>query len=82
MLLGALGGRLALVYDDMLGLRARVRYRMFDQHYTEIQFLLNTAGRSNEHLKTGIAKAAHTLAQLSAETDAPALERLGPLVSS
>ena len=72
VLLGVLGGLLALVYDDMLGLGARVRYRMFDQNYTEIQFLLNTAGHSNEHLKTGIAKAAGTLAQLSVETNAPA----------
>ena len=49
-------------------LSARVRYRVFDQDFTEIQFLLNTAGGSNEHLKTGLAKAAQTIAPFSAES--------------
>jgi tetratricopeptide (TPR) repeat protein len=83
VLLGLLGGAAALVYDRMQGLAARVRYRAFDQDFTEIQFLLNTAGGSNEHLKKGIEKVTRTLEPFSGETEAPAragawVERLIP----
>ena len=61
VLLGVLGAATALVYDRMQTLSARVSYRVFDQDFSEIQFLLNTAGGSNEHLKTGLEKAARTL---------------------
>ena len=62
VLLGLLGGAVTLIYDKMQDLSARVRYRVFDQDFTEIQFLLNTAGGSNEHLKKGIEKATQTIA--------------------
>ncbi|HEX3448025.1 MAG TPA: tetratricopeptide repeat protein, partial [Isosphaeraceae bacterium] len=61
VLLGVLGATTALVFDRMQSLSARVRYRIFDQEFSDIQFLLNTAGGSNEHLKTGLEKAAHAL---------------------
>jgi eukaryotic-like serine/threonine-protein kinase len=72
LLLGLLGGAVALVYDRMQELSARVRYRVFDQDFTEIQFLLNTAGGSNEHLKKGIEKAAQTIEPLGGTITAPA----------
>ena len=33
---------------------ARVKVRQFDRTFTEIQFLLNTASGSDEHLKRGL----------------------------
>ena len=71
LLLGLLGGAMTLVYDKMQDLSARVRYRVFDQDFTEIQFLLNTAGGSNEHLKKGIEKAAKTIEPFGASTASP-----------
>ena len=68
VLLGVLGATTALVYDRMQSLSPRVCYRIFDQEFSDIQFLLNTAGGSNEHLKTGLAKAGRTLAPFSAES--------------
>ena len=73
MAIGLLGGALTLVYDKMQELSARVQYRIFDRNFTESQFLLNTAGGSNEHLKKGIAKAVQTMKALGATTIAPAL---------
>jgi eukaryotic-like serine/threonine-protein kinase len=67
VLLGVLGATTALVYDRMQALSARVSYRIFDQDFSEIQFLLNTAGGSNEHLKTGLEKAARTLEPFGVE---------------
>jgi len=72
VLLGLLGGTVALVYDKMQDLFARVEIRSFDREYTEIQFLLNTAGTSPERLKRGIAMASRTLGELGVETDGPA----------
>ena len=72
LLIGLLGGAVTLVYDKMQDLSARVRYRVFDQDFTEIQFLLNTTGGSNEHLKKGIAKAAQTIEPFGATTATPA----------
>ena len=72
LLIGLLGGAVALVYDKMQDLSARVRYRVFDQDFTEIQFLLNTAGGSNEHLKRGIEKAAKTIGPSALSRQAPA----------
>ena len=46
VLIGLLGGTVALGYDKMQDLFARVRIRSFDREFTEIQFLLNTAGNS------------------------------------
>jgi serine/threonine protein kinase/tetratricopeptide (TPR) repeat protein len=63
VLLGLMGAAIGLVYDRMQGLAARERHRLFNRDFTETQFLLNTAGGSNEHLMTGIAKAAQTIAQ-------------------
>ena len=72
LLIGLLGGAMTLVHDKMQDLSARVRYRVFDHDFTEIQFLLNTAGGSNEHLKKGIAKAALAIDQFGATTAASA----------
>jgi tetratricopeptide (TPR) repeat protein len=76
MLIGVLGGTIALGYDKLQHLFARVRIRAFDRDYTDIQFLLNTAGRSDEHLKRGIALSRATLRELGVDSDGPA--RIGP----
>ena len=68
LLLGLLGGAVTMGYDKMQDLSARVRYRVFDQDFTEIQFLLNTADGSNEHLKKGIERAAQTIEPFGATT--------------
>ncbi len=69
VLLLMLGGAVALVYDKMQGLAARVMIRVFERDFTEIQFLLNTASVSDEHLTRGLAKATSTLARLGVEED-------------
>ena len=55
-------------YGAFQGVYARVKVRQFDRNFTEIQFLLNTASGSDEHLKRGLKLAAHELAELKAET--------------
>jgi tetratricopeptide (TPR) repeat protein len=69
VLLVLLGGAVALVYDQMQGLAARVMIRLFDREFAETQFLLNTATRSDEHLQEGLAKATRTLARLGIEEE-------------
>jgi len=69
VLLGLLGGTVALVYDKMQDLAARVQIKTFDREYTEIQFLLNTAGGSHERLKKGINMSRATVGKLGVETD-------------
>jgi serine/threonine protein kinase/tetratricopeptide (TPR) repeat protein len=68
VLLGVLAGTFALVYDTMQELAARVQIKSFDREYTEIQFLLNTAGSSPERLKKGIAMARATMGKLGVDT--------------
>jgi serine/threonine protein kinase/Tfp pilus assembly protein PilF len=70
MLIGLLGGTLVLGYDKLQNLFARVRIRSFDRDYTEIQFLLNAAGNSEERLKRGIELSRRTLRELGADTEA------------
>ncbi len=71
VLLGVLGATVAFVYDNMQDLAARVQIKKFDREYTEIQFLLNTAGGSNERLKKGLDMSRATLGSLGAETVGP-----------
>jgi len=71
ILLGLLGGAVMLGYDKMQDLVARVRIRSFDRDFTEIQFLLNTAGNSNERLTRGIEMSRRTLGELGVETEGP-----------
>jgi serine/threonine protein kinase/tetratricopeptide (TPR) repeat protein len=75
VLIGALGATIAVGYDQLQHLFARVRIRSFDRDYTEVQFLLNTAGCSDERLKRGIALSRRTLSELGFGPGGPA--RLG-----
>ncbi|MFI5459583.1 MAG: protein kinase [Isosphaerales bacterium] len=72
ILLGSLGGAVALGYDKMQDLVARVRIRSFDREFKEIQFLLNTAENSHERLTRGIEMSRRTLGELGVETEGPA----------
>jgi serine/threonine protein kinase/tetratricopeptide (TPR) repeat protein len=45
------------VYDGMLGLAARMRRQTMNHEFTEVQFLLNTAGRREATLRRGILQA-------------------------
>jgi eukaryotic-like serine/threonine-protein kinase len=83
LLIGLLGASVALVYDRMQDLSARVRYRVFDQNFAEVQFLLNTTSNSSEHVKKGIEEAAQTIAMAGDMTGTPArwdgwVQRLTP----
>ena len=44
LLVGLLGGAVTLVYDKMQDLSARVRYRVFDHDFTEIQWITTREG--------------------------------------
>jgi tetratricopeptide (TPR) repeat protein len=71
VLLVFLGGAVALVYDKMHGLAARMMIHLFDREFTETQFLLNTATGSELHLNRGLAQANRTLARLGLQEQGP-----------
>jgi eukaryotic-like serine/threonine-protein kinase len=83
LLIGLLGGAVTLVYDKMQDLSGRVRYRVFDRNFTQIQFLLNTADKSDEHLLKGLEAAKQTIAAVDDMVGSPArrdgwVQRLTP----
>ena len=83
LLIGLLGGAVALIHDKIQDLSARVNYRVFDQRFSEVQFLLNTANSSEEHLKKGIDQATQAIAMVSDMVESPAqwdgwVQRLTP----
>ncbi len=53
-------------------LAVRFQRQRFDRDFTETQFLLNTAGASDEHLAKGIAKARDCFLDLGLRVDGPA----------
>lgn len=64
LLLGIMAGSMALVYDRMLDLSARMKLQAFDRAFVESQFLLNVAGPDDELLSRGIRQARKLLAGL------------------
>ena len=54
---------------------ARLKIRQFDRNFTEIQFLLNTAAGSDEHLKRGLTNGDERARQLEAADGIIPLER-------
>ncbi len=69
VVVGLLLGTFGLVYDAMQSLQARVRYRIAEQDFTEIQFLLNTGENARAHREQGLLKAELALARCGLETD-------------
>ena len=67
LLIGLLGTAVVQTYGAFQGVYARVKVRQFDRNFTEIQFLLNTASGSDDHLKRGLKLAAHELGELEAD---------------
>ena len=61
--------------------QARLRVRQFDHSFTEIQFLLNTASGSDEHLKRGLRMANQEIGSIKAETGSKLGMPAGPGVS-
>jgi serine/threonine protein kinase/tetratricopeptide (TPR) repeat protein len=53
----ALGGAVAAVHGGMQGLMARFQRQAFERTFVDAQFLLNTAGASDQHLADGLARA-------------------------
>jgi tetratricopeptide (TPR) repeat protein len=72
VLLVAMGTAAVFGYGLILDLAARVQWRLFDEDFTEIQFLLNTADASDEHLKQGIDRAKAALQYLGLAEEKPA----------
>ncbi|HZW34491.1 MAG TPA: protein kinase, partial [Isosphaeraceae bacterium] len=72
VLLVAMGASAGFGYGLIQELAARVQWRIFDKDFTEIQFLLNTADASNEHLTQGIARAGEALGYLGLSEAKPA----------
>ncbi|MBV8488462.1 MAG: protein kinase, partial [Planctomycetaceae bacterium] len=64
LLLGIMAGSIALVYDRMLDLSARMKLQAFDRAFVESQFLLNVAGRDDEFLARGTRQARKLLSGL------------------
>jgi len=70
VLLGLIGASIALVYDGMLDLAARMKLKAFDRGFIESQFLLNVSGRDDEFLKKGTRTARKLLGQVGIAEDA------------
>ena len=72
VLLVAMGAAAVFGYGLIQELAARLQWRIFDKDFTEIQFLLNTADASDEHLRRGIAKADTAFRYLGLADEKPA----------
>jgi eukaryotic-like serine/threonine-protein kinase len=73
LLVGLLGVGVVWIYGALLGAHARLKISQFERNFTEIQFLLNSAARSDEHLKRGLQMATTELEQLEGATGSPPL---------
>ncbi len=71
-----LGGVMGLMSTNLQGVSARLRYRAFASSFDECQFLLNTLGAPDEHLKRGIKAADETLAQQGVDLKKPIATQL------
>jgi tetratricopeptide (TPR) repeat protein len=72
VMLVTMGAAAAFGYGLIQELAARLQWRMFDRDFTEIQFLLNTADASDEHLRQGIVKADEAFRYLGLAEEKPA----------
>ena len=68
VLVALLGTAVVKIYGVLQDVHARLRVRQFDHSFTEIQFLLNTASGSDEHLKRGLRMANQEIGSIKAET--------------
>ncbi|MGO9598218.1 MAG: protein kinase domain-containing protein [Isosphaeraceae bacterium] len=64
LLMGIMAGSIALVYDRMLDLSARLKLQAFDRAFIESEFLLIVAGRDDELLARGTRQARELLSGL------------------
>ena len=71
VLIALLGTAVVKTYRVLGDVYARVKVRQFEHDFTEVQFLLNTASGSDDHLKRGLRKVSHELANLKAGTGSP-----------
>jgi serine/threonine protein kinase/tetratricopeptide (TPR) repeat protein len=68
IMVALLGTAVVKLYGVLQDVHARLKVRQFDQRFTEIQFLLNTASGSDEHLKRGLRNANQEIDSIKAET--------------
>jgi eukaryotic-like serine/threonine-protein kinase len=72
VLVALLGTTVVQLYGVLRDFRARLKVQQFDRNFTEVQFLLNTASGSDDHLKRGLTAARKELEELRSETGSPA----------
>ncbi len=72
VLLVAMGTAVVFTMGAVRNLAVRFQLQRFDRDFTQTQFLLNTAGASDEHLADGVAKARECLIDLGLPADGPA----------
>jgi serine/threonine protein kinase/tetratricopeptide (TPR) repeat protein len=73
LLIGLLGAGVVKIYGALQEVYPRLKVRQFDRNFTEIQFRLNSAAASDEHLKRGLQMATYELEQLEGGTGTPPL---------
>ncbi len=78
VLLGILTASVALVYDGMLDLAARMKLQAFDRGFIDSQFLLGASSRDPGLLQRGMERAAGLLEDLGIRGDAPPALPQGP----
>ncbi len=71
VLIALLGTAVVKTYGALIDVYARVKVRQFDRSFTEVQFLLNTANGSDDHLKRGLRLVSHELADIKSGTGSP-----------
>jgi serine/threonine protein kinase/Tfp pilus assembly protein PilF len=71
VLVALLGTGLAVGYQAIQDLAARVQRQMLDRDFAETQFLLQTVDDSDRHLKQGIARAADSFGYLGLDDGRP-----------
>jgi serine/threonine protein kinase/tetratricopeptide (TPR) repeat protein len=72
VLLAAMGTAVVLAIGLVKDLAVRFQRQRFDRDFTQMQFLLNTASASDEHLAKGVAKARDCFIDLGLRDDGPA----------
>ncbi len=68
-----LGTAVVKLYGGLQDVYARLMVREFNRNFTEVQFLLNTAGSSDDHLKRGLNAVRRELEGLRSQTGSSAL---------
>ena len=73
VLVALLGTTVVQLFAGAASTFSAAKVRQFDHKFTQVQFLLNTATGSDDHMKRGLIAARRELEELGSQTGSPAL---------